>query len=82
MSSPVWELVDARRAELMERLESLEALVERDGVATTWDHEVGLIRDEFEFLVELMETLLGEALERETAREIENALARLERLTR
>jgi hypothetical protein len=63
----------------MARLEELEALAERDGVAMTWNLEVGLIRDELEFLITLMEAVLGEALERQTARAVEKALAVFER---
>jgi hypothetical protein len=79
MSSPVRQLLAGRRSALMARLESLEALVERDGFAATWNLEAGLIRDELAFLSELMRTLIAESEIRVAARSLRATIAGLPR---
>ena len=78
MSSPVRQLIDARRAELMDRLEQLEHVRAAGEGAATRSLEVGLLENELAFLRQLVEALAGEALERSTAANVDRAFDSLE----
>jgi hypothetical protein len=64
----VHRLVDERRAELMRRVDELEAIAAAGEGASTRALELGLVEDELAFLGRVMQALVDDVVEGRTRR--------------